>query len=154
MNRRILFAIWFALLTAGIVHAQTACKWFTEGSAAALLNGPVTANSTLLPSGEGSCTFSLQKDTTQYSLEISVSNSAHGSCQPESQKLTGIGNEALLCKSSRSPGETVEEVNSRVRTTYFTVSLKIRGPSASAMSPAKQQDLLQQVAEQVAGNLY
>jgi hypothetical protein len=153
MKWRIMLMLSFVLLSVGNAHSQSACKWFTDGSAAALLGGPVTVSAKSLPSGEGSCTYSLQQVTTLYLLEISVANSAHGSCPQGSQKLAGIGNEAFVCRFDRLPHEIVEEVNSRVRNMYFTVSLTIRGTSTSVMSPGKRQDVVQQVAEQVAGNL-
>ncbi len=140
------------LFSGAIANAQPVCRWLTEGSAATLLGGPVTVSARLLPSGEGSCAFSRQQGTSFYLLEITVANSALAACPPGSQKLSGIGNEAVECKSTRSSGETIDVVSSRVRAVYFTTGLTVRGKNTSAV-PTSKQSVVQQVAEQVAGNL-
>jgi hypothetical protein len=73
---------------------------------------------------------------------------------PASQKLLGIGNEAVACRLQRSPNDAVEMVSSRVRRLYFTVSLKIQGAANPGIPPSKQRDIVERAAEQVAGNLF
>jgi hypothetical protein len=44
-------------------------------------------------------------------------------------------------------------VSSRVRTLYFTISLTIQGTANPPIPLNKQRDIVERVAEQVAGNL-
>ncbi len=133
-------------------QSQPACQWLTEGTAATLLGGPATTQSArFLPSGEDSCTFSLVQDQTSSLLEVVLGPSARNPCPPSSPALRGIGNEALLCRPD--PTATRTRISSRVRSTYFTVTLTLLGQNAKAISLAKQNDLVERAAEQVAGNL-
>ena len=79
---------------------------------------------------------------------------AADSLPPASQKLLGIGNEAVACRVQRSPNDAIELVNSRVRRLYFTVSLKIQGAANPGIPLSKQRDIVERAAEQVAGNLF
>jgi len=89
-----------------------------------------------------------------YSLEVIVESTPRTTCPPASPKLPGIGNEAVACRLQRSPNETVDMVSSRVRTLYFTVSLKIQGAANPGIPLNKQRDIVERAAEQVAGNLF
>ena len=132
---------------------QTGCPWLTEGSAAHALGGDVFVTVTVAEPGEGSCKFSRQPGSSN-SLQIVVSKSPLPTCSSASTKLLGIGNEAASCMLPGSHGEAVEMVSSRVRDLHFTVTLVSRGSKGAAKSADPQDDALEQIAEQVAGNLY
>jgi hypothetical protein len=133
-------------------HVQTGCPWLSEGSAAHTLGGDVSAT-VKVSNGEGSCVFSRQQGTP-YSLEIAVSKTPSPACPPGSTSLRGIGNEALDCRHGGPHGDSVEMISSRVRDVHFTVTLTTRSPKTPPKPDDPQNDALEQVAEQVAGNLY
>jgi hypothetical protein len=134
-------------------HARTGCPWLTQGNAAWALGGDVSVTVNVPNTGEGSCVFSREQTPTD-SLEILVSKSALPACPPESGTLKGIGNEAATCRPPASHGESLEMISSRVRDLHFTVTLISRGQKGHAKPDDPQSDVLEQVAEQVAGNLY
>jgi hypothetical protein len=122
-------------------HTQTTCPWLTQGSASNLLGGDVAMKVSVSVTGQGSCRFVRSDDT----LEILVSKAALAVCPRGSTELKGIGNQAATCKAS-GRGYVV---SGRVRDFHFTVTQIARGKKSSV-----EQDALQQIAEQVAGNLY
>jgi hypothetical protein len=89
-----------------------------------------------------------------FSLGVVVEGTPQTACPPGSQKVLGIGNEAVACRLQRSPNDAVEMVSSRVRRLYFTVSLKIQGAANLGIPLNKQRDIVERAAEQVAGNLF
>jgi hypothetical protein len=153
MARRFFFLLVFALLSVSASRAEPVCPWLTQGSAAAMLEGDVSAVIKLTPPEQGSCAFTLQQGATTYVLEVVVESTPRTTCPPASAKLPGIGNEAVACRLQRSPNEFVDVVSSRVRTLYFTVSLTIRGTTLPPTPLDKQRDIVERAAEQVAGNL-
>jgi len=132
---------------------QTICPWLTQGSAARALGGDVSVTVSVSSTSEGSCKFKVQHETPN-SLEILVSKTKLPTCPVESTKLIGIGNEAMRCRLPASNGETAEMVNSRVRDVHMNVTLTTRGEKAPDKTSDRQRDVLEQIAEQVAGNLY
>lgn len=134
-------------------RSQAGCPWLTEGNAAHALGGHVSVTANVANTGEGSCKFSRQAGSPG-SLEIFVSKASVAACPAESLKLLGVGNEAVRCKLSSSHGEAAERVSSRVRDLHFTVTLVSRPQKNSSKPPDPQDDALEQIAEQVAGNLY
>jgi len=154
MKLRLMFLLPFVLLSTRALWAEPVCPWLTQGSAAAMLGGDVSSVIKLTPPGEGSCVFSLQQGAAMYSLEVVVEGTPRTVCPPTSPKLLGIGNEAVACRLQRSPNDAVEVVSSRVRTLYFTVSLKIQGAANPGIPLIKQRDIVERAAEQVAGNLF
>jgi hypothetical protein len=153
MSRRFFFLLVFAVLSASALRAEPVCPWLTQGSAAAMLGGDVSAVIKLTPPEQGSCAFTLQQEATTYVLEVVIESTPRTTCPPASAKLPGIGNEAVACRLQRSPNEFVDVVSSRVRTLYFTVSLTLRGTTLSPTPLDKQREIVEQAAEQVAGNL-
>jgi hypothetical protein len=153
MRRLLLFLISFVFLSTSALRAEPVCPWLTQGSAAAMLGGDVSAIIKLAPPDQGSCAFSRREGTTTYVLEVVVESASQTICPPASTKLPGIGNEAVACRLQRSPNEAAEVVSSRVRTLYFTVRLTSRGPSNPTSPLDNQKDIVERAAEQVAGNL-
>jgi hypothetical protein len=153
MARQFFFLLSFVLLSVSAVRAEPICPWLTQGSAAAMLGGDVSAVIKLTPPEQGSCAFTLQQGATTYVLEVVVESTPRTTCPPTSQKLPGIGNEAVACRLQRSPNEAAEVISSRVRTLYFTVSLTTQGTPNPTLPLNKPKDIVERAAEQVAGNL-
>lgn len=138
-----------------VARAQTApCPWLTEGTAAELLSGPVAVATRILPAGDSTCAFTRQQGAATSVLEISITASDHSICPPNSMKLPGIGNEAVFCTPNHPPNEITDIVSGRARNLYFAVRLTITGKPSTTLSHAMRQSLLEQAAEEVAGNLY
>jgi hypothetical protein len=127
-------------------RSQTTCPWLTQGSASSLLGGDVSINVHVSDTGAGSCRFLRPHD----SLEILVSKAALASCPTGSIALRGIGNQAARC--SHSGG--VDMISGRVRDLHFTVTRTAHGQKRPVKLPDAQQDALEQIAEQIAGNLF
>ena len=134
-------------------RSQTSCPWLTEGSAAKALGGNVSATVAMTNVDDGSCKFVRQQDSTAF-LEILVSKAALITCPAENIRLQGIGNKAARCKLPGSHKEVVEMVSGQVRDVYFTMTLTYRRHENLTKSAGPQDDMLEQIAEQVAGNLY
>jgi hypothetical protein len=144
--------------SAAPARAGHGCPWLTEGSAARALGGQVSVTVKVSDMGEGLCSFARQPGSAD-SLEILVSKAALPACPAESTSLKGIGNEAATCRSHSSRAEAVEMISSRVRDLHFTVTMtthaqKTAAKPADSQPADPQNDALEQIAEQVAGNLY
>ena len=134
--------------------SQASCPWLPLGSAAKALGGDVYLTVRLLVNGDGSCKF-LRRQDSHDSLTVLVGDAAAlSSCSEAHTTLRGIGNDAARCKLPSSHGKTIEMVSSRVRDMHFTVTLAASGRKSSTKSSHEQEDVLEQVAEQIAGNLY
>jgi len=131
----------------------TGCPWLTEGSAARALGGKVSVTVKVSDTGEGLCKFSRQQESPD-ALEILVSKATLPTCPAESTSLKGIGNEAATCRPHSSRTDSVEMISSRVRDRHFTVTLTARAQKTPTKPSDPQDDPLEQIAEQVAGNLY
>lgn len=144
-----------AFMFAVKADAQPVCPWITEGTVAAVLGGPVTGSIQVQPGGLGSCLFSIEQNHLKEKLQITVAASPFGACPEGSgRKLQGIGSDTVECRSSAAAtGEVVESISSRVRGSYFRVSLTLQATAAMA-PPEKQESMVREVAEQVAGALY
>jgi hypothetical protein len=132
---------------------QATCPWLTAGTAARALGGAVSVSVNTTQSNGGVCRF-LKVQDSRDSLEVQVSEASLPACSGEHTKLVGIGNEADKCRLTGSHGETVEMVSSRVRDLHFNVTLTSFGQRVSVRSPDEPEVPLEQIAEQVAGNLY
>ena len=156
MPALILFSI--ALLMPAKLHAANICPWLTKGSAETALGGSVTAAVQVSDSGEGTCTFTREQASTKNGfkdvLKISVQKAPQPPCPAGSTKLTGIGNEAVRCTVRRSAEESVEMIVSRVRDLNFTISMASHIRSPKTTETNSEDDRIEQIAEQVAGNLF
>ncbi len=128
---------------------MTDCPWLTRGTAARALGGDVSLVVSLSDTNNGSCKFVRQQEPGDF-LEIVVGKADPAGCPDESPKIAGIGNWAMRCKASASHDEAAEMILSQARDTYFTVKLTLH----VWKSDPQQSDELEQVAEEVAGNLY
>jgi hypothetical protein len=140
-------------------HAQSpaplpaACPWVTQGSAARALGAEVSVALNLIASGEGSCTFSRMQQSDAF-LKVEVSKAALSSCGAGSTKLKGVGNEAMRCALPGSGDQGGEMISGRVRDLHFVITFEPQGKKSPANSADAQEDILQLIAEQVAGNLF
>lgn len=133
--------------------SRTSCPWLTEGSAAKALGGNVSVVVAMKNVDDGSCKFVRQQESADF-LEILVSKAALTTCPAENIRLQGIGNNAARCKLPASHKEVVEMVSSQVRDLHFTVTLTYRRQENLTKPAEAQEDILEQIAEQIAGNLY
>ena len=85
------------------------------------------------------------------SLNIEISTSPLLSCSGSAEKLHGIGDEASFCSLIQSNHQTYS-VTGRVRATYFSTLLLKHDAVPPESDEVKQ--ILEQIAEQVVGNLY
>jgi hypothetical protein len=131
--------------------AKPVCPWLTAGSAAHALGGDVSVTTTVTNSNAGSCRFS-RLDGSPSALEIVVGKDVTGACPADSLKFTGIGNEATRCRIPATRGDTAEILSSRVRDLHFSIVL--REQKHLAKPADTQDDALEQLGEQVAGNLF
>jgi hypothetical protein len=133
--------------------SQPTCPWLTAGSAARALGGDVSVSVSTTNNNDGSCKF-LKLQDSRDSLQIQVGKDSPSGCPGEHTNLVGIGNEAAECKLPGSRGETIDMVTSRVRNVHFNVTLTIFGQKVSARPSYESGVPLEQIAEQIAGNLY
>lgn len=131
--------------------AKRVCPWLTAGSAAHALGGDVFVTVTVSNGNIGSCRFSRQ-DGSANALEVTVAKDATAACPADSARLAGIGNEATRCRIPAAHGDTAEMLSSRVRDLHFSVVL--REQKSTAKPADTQADALEQLGEQVAGNLF
>jgi hypothetical protein len=124
------------------------CPWLTVGSASTALGESSTVEVKVLPTGVGSCIFRSGQGSDVRQLEIEVAASGDESCPAGSEKLKGIGNEAVVCRMQEH-GEWVDGVTGRVRGMHFSVKL-----AGGAGDGAHRREAVEQAAEQVAGSLY
>jgi hypothetical protein len=157
--KRTLAILFFLSWWAASVHAQASaaahhgCAWLTEGSAAGLLGGEVMPTASLSDTGEGSCKFTRRQEPLD-SLEVTVSKSALPTRPPNSTNLVGVGNPTSICKISGAHGLTAVLISGRVRDFYFTVMIDFSKRKTPPQSTEIREDLMAQVADQVAGNLF
>jgi hypothetical protein len=139
--------------TGAQARSQTTCPWLTQGSASRFLAGDVSVKVYVSDIEAGSCRF-LRQQGSRDSLEILASKTALVSCPAGSTELKGIGNQAASCKAPGKHSGGVDMVSGRVRDIYFTVTHTAHGQKRPVTLSDVQEDALEQIAEQVAGNLY
>jgi hypothetical protein len=132
-------------------HTAASCPWLTEGSAAHALGGDVVVTVTPASKDAGSCRFVKQPEGKE-TLEILVGGAIAHTCPADSLQLKGIGNEASRCRVAGS--RDAEMVEGRVRELSFTVVLRSGAQKGAGKPDDPRDDALEQIAEQVAGNLY
>jgi hypothetical protein len=119
--------------------AGTTCPWLTEGSAAKVLGGEVHATLNVASPTQGTCTF-VKTAHPQEQLKVLVGGANIPSCPAGSVKVIGVGNQASRCHLPHS----AQMISGNVRAVDMAITL----------SGIQSEDALQQIAEQVAGNLF
>src|SRR5277367_353557 len=153
MRRKLLFS---AVFLAASVYAQnypakkppssnpsssavTTCPWLTEGSAAKVLGGEVHVILNVASATQGTCTF-VKAARPQEQLKVLVGGGNIPSCPAGSAKVIGVGDQASRCHLPHS----AQMISGNVRAVDMAITLFGNQP----------EDALQQIAEQVAGNLF
>jgi hypothetical protein len=134
-------------------RARRNCPWITEGSAARILGEDVSLTVNISDVGEGSCKFMRPQEPLDF-LEVNVSKATVPTCPPQSRTLKGVGNQASMCKPSSLRAAFTEMVSGRVRDLNFTVTIAFNKRRNPASATDMNEDALEQIAEQVAGNLF
>jgi hypothetical protein len=115
------------------------CPWLTEGSAAKVLGGPVHAILNVASPTQGTCTF-VKTARPQEQLKVLVGAGNIPSCPAGSAKVIGVGDQASRCHLPHS----AQMISGNVRAVDMAITL----------SGNQTEDAIQQIAEQVAGNLF
>jgi hypothetical protein len=119
--------------------AVSICPWVTEGSAAKVLGGEVHAILNVANPTQGTCTF-VKTARPQEQLKVLVGAGNIPSCPAGSAKVIGVGDQASRCRLPHS----AQMISGNVRAVDMAITLSGNQPD----------DALQQIAEQVAGNLF
>jgi hypothetical protein len=118
-----------------------ACPWLTEGSAANVLGGQVHVILNVASPTQGTCTF-VKTARPRDQLKVLVGAGNIPSCPAGSAKVIGVGDQASRCHLPHS----AQMISGSVRTVEMAITL--------SGSSANQTEDIQQIAEQVAGNLF
>ncbi|HEY2468811.1 MAG TPA: hypothetical protein VGI45_13360 [Terracidiphilus sp.] len=136
------------------------CPWLSTGSAAEALGGVVELDVHIESSSQGMCRFIHGSGTEQKSIEITIGKVDTHACRAGSNKMIGLGNEAVECDLTSAGNLVLNLIAGRVRDAYFVVAIRNpRGTSADSPGTVGHGDpdrapILERVAEQVVGNLY
>ena len=135
---------------------QQPCPWLTAGTAAAVLGGTPTAKIITAGPTEGTCTYTVAQGLHTSVLAIVVSAQRLAHCPPGSTSYAGIGYEATMCQARPSGSVLRTTFESRVRNIYFSAILTQDEPTRgnAGEEQQKQQETLERISEQVAGNLF
>lgn len=137
------------------MRGEMPCPWVTEGTAAKVLGSEVSLEAKLTTAMTGTCVFRSRQASGGSELEVEVSSSSLMGCPGKSEKLRGIGSEAVQCEPARSSsGEAHSVVESRVRKVFLRVTLSVPTAGGAAFPAERQREIVTEVAEQVAGNLF
>jgi hypothetical protein len=126
-------------------NSETACPWLTEGSAANALGGKVRVILSLASPTQGTCTF-VKTEDPQDQLKIIVGAGNVPSCPAGSAHVIGIGVQASRCRLPLA--HETQMISSRVR----EINLAVTVSTNKSGDPAE--GAIEQIAEQVAGNLF
>jgi hypothetical protein len=119
--------------------AATTCPWLTEGSAAKVLGGEVHVILNVASPTQGTCTF-VKTARPQEQLKVLVGAGNIPSCPAGSARVIGVGDQASRCHLPHS----AQMISGNVRAVDMAITL----------SGNPTEDAIQQIAEQVAGNLF
>ncbi len=120
-------------------NAASTCPWLTEGSAAKVLGGEVHVILNVASPTQGTCTF-VKTARPQEQLRVLVGAGNVPLCPAGSAKVVGVGDQASRCHLPHS----AQMISGNVRTVDMAITL----------SGNQTEDAIQQIAEQVAGNLF
>ena len=136
--------------------AQQACPWLTEGTAAELLGGAVTATAHGSAS-EGSCSFVRNPTAGQNAethgilfMSIVVGDEPPRECA-QGEGIPEVGEDSTLCTVDAG-AEHREFLRGRVRSTWFLLTLTASGEMSHDKASLRR--ALTQIGEEVAGNLF
>ena len=108
--------------------------------------------------GKGVCEYSSQSSANSKLLRIVVDKADKHVCPQGSLQLKALGNEAVQCRRMDEQGHLWDVIAGRMRDVFFVVTSNV--PDLTAMPKADgppndpySASILEQVAEQVVGNL-
>jgi hypothetical protein len=150
------------IIPVAAASAQTAslCPWLSSGSAAKVLGGNISLVAHANGNWEGACHFVRSDGEKPASIDILIGKVNTHPCAEGSVKINTLGNEAVQCARTSPESQHVDVIAGRMRDVYFTVTMTDvqhaaqRLPSDAHLSGPFGASLLEQVAEQVVGNLY
>ena len=128
-------------------NSETACPWLTEGSAANALGGKVRVILSIASFTQGTCTF-VKTEDPQDQLKIFVGAANVPSCPAGSAHVIGVGVQASRCRLPLASEGLTEMISSRVREINLAVTVSTNKPEDPTEAA------IEQIAEQVAGNLF
>lgn len=155
--------------------AASSCPWLNTPTASGFLGGAATVTVTDKNGMEATaqnlsqdtenvtCDFVRVDGTKKYSLHIAVKTMVSANkefpvyekqCIPPKTALKGIGNEAIACTLPDTAGKIGQIVIGRVRDQAFLVILSTNTPNDSLWTSSYLRDKSEDIAEQVAGNLF
>lgn len=160
MNPRFALLLIIIGSPAAMAQTPTRCPWLSTGSAATVLGGDVAVTAHSENNWEGACRFTRLTGDAAQAIDIRVSKVNSRPCPDGSSKLKALGNEAVECTHLPVHGVPSDTIAGRVRDAWFEVTVTgIPGAAREAPSNTRSSDafgasILEQLAEQVAGNLY
>jgi hypothetical protein len=122
--------------------SETSCPWLTEGSAANALGGKVRVILSVASFTQGTCTF-VKTEDPQDQLKVFVGAGNVPTCPAGSAHVVGVGVQASRCRLG-----STQMISSRVREINLAITVSTR----KSGDPAE--GAIEQIAEQVAGNLF
>ena len=160
---RLTIGILLALSSSG--HAES-CPWLNAATAGGALGGEVSTELIHTNSDDLKCEFIRKDGGSLYTLVITVHTMTdpikefeahHSLCRSSETTLRGVGNEAIECIIAEDHDRATTQVIGRVRDRIFVLRMSM--PKADAGSPTHSdegaiQDIVQNLAEQVAGSLF
>lgn len=151
MLRLWLICALFSILTPS-ARAQQTCPWLTQGTAAKLMGGPVTADVHTITANQGSCVFTRGTSGNTVVLRIETGPALSAVCV-DGDHLHGVGNQALRCATDQAH-EHREAIHGNVRATHFALILTVPDSAASLLPQDVQRNAAEQAGEEVAGSLF
>lgn len=158
MIARILLLLTLCMSTSAWSQASQSCPWLNAGTAAKVLDGPVTVTAHSSSPWRGSCRF-VRSGIPAASIAVTVDGADRHPCGTAGTRLSAIGNKALFCSSKQPDRSDAQTITGRVRDAWFVVVL-VR-PPATRHVPSMQlgkdktdSSTIEFLAEQISGNLY
>ena len=145
-------------------QTKAACPWLNEATALGILGGSVGSPMTGVPLvSSTACNFTYRDGKALRMLRITVAEAKNPNqtmsgyklqCGSRATPLRGIGNEAVLCSGDARLHAYSEQVIGRVRNQVFTVTVSTSMRNDPSMGREALQEKAENVAEEVAGNLF
>ncbi len=143
------------------VKAESQCPWINKATVADSQDTSVKLE-TQATGDEGSCLFRYQEGKDVYQLHITVRNVTNSAsllmlyesqCASGVTRLSGVGNEAVLCRAKPRLLYAVQVVG-RVRNQVFVVYVSEEPAKDESEMRMSLQEKATIAAKQVAGNLF
>lgn len=141
--------------------AEPQCPWINKATVADSQDIPVKLEMQATDN-EGSCLFRYQEEKAVYQLRVTVRDVANDAsllmqyesqCAPGVTRLSGVGNEAVLCRAKPHLPYAVQ-VAGRVRNQVFLVYVSEEPVKDEPRMRRSLRERATIAAEQVAGNLF